>query len=462
MASIRKRRNSYSVVYSYINEKGEKKQKRESYPTYEEAHKRRAEVEFKQDSGTFISPNKRTVAEFLEDFVRLYGEKRWGLSMYMSNTGLIRNYINPIIGHMELQNVTTLEADRLIQRLLKTSPVNSPANRKKGDRISTTQIEKIYKILRCAFSQAVRWELIAKNPFAYTILPKVERKKREIWTADMIRIALDHCEDPVLYLAINLAFACSLRVGEITGLTWDCVNIRDEDIAADNASVFIEKELSRVSVKAMQVLEQRDIIKVFPPVFRPSGRPKEPTTLLVLKKPKTETSVRRVWLPRTLAYILREWKAAQEKNKVLLGSDYLDEGFVIAQANGRPCEHKIIEVAFNRLKEKAGLPNVVFHSLRHSSTTYKLKLNHGDLKATQGDTGHAQVDMITQIYAHILDEDRKINAQRFEEAFYFKPDLRQVQAPQETAPKVADLASIIQQLQQSPELAAVLREILVK
>lgn len=43
----------------------------------------------------------------------------------------------------------------------------------------------------------------------------------------------------------------------------------------------------------------------------------------------------------------------------------------------------MIEKAFSDLKKEAGLPNVVFHSLRHSSTTYKLKLNHGDLKATQ-------------------------------------------------------------------------------
>lgn len=462
MASIRRRRNSFSVVYTYINEKGEKKQKWESYPTYEEAHKRRAEVEYKQDLGTFITPSKQTVADFMEDFIRLYGEKRWGLSMYNSNTALIRNYVNPLIGHMELQSVTTLESDRLIQKLLKTPPVKCPANRGKGDRISKAQIEKIYKLLRCAFGQAVRWELIAKNPFAYTVLPKVEHKKREIWTADMIRTALDHCDDPMLYVAINLAFACSLRVGEISGLTWDCVNISDADIAADNASVYVEKELSRVSVKAMEVLDQRDVIKVFPPIFRPAQRPKEPSTVVVLKKPKTESSIRRVWLPRTLAYILREWKSAQDRQKALLGPEYEDNGFVVAQANGRPCEHKTIEKAFERLKENAGLPNVVFHSLRHSSTTYKLKLNHGDLKATQGDTGHAQVDMITQIYAHILDEDRKINAQRFEEAFYFKPDLRQVQVPQETAPRVADLASIIAQLQESPELAAALREILSK
>ena len=102
---------------------------------------------------------------------------------------------------------------------------------------------------------------------------------------------------------------------------------------------------------------------------------------------------------------------------------------VVALPNGRPCEDRIILKEFAKLREDAGLPKVVFHSLRHSSTTYKLKLNHGDLKATQGDTGHAEIDMITSIYAHILDEDRKVNAQKFETAFYAKPDLRNVRPP---------------------------------
>ena len=107
----------------------------------------------------------------------------------------------------------------------------------------------------------------------------------------------------------------------------------------------------------------------------------------------------------------------------------------------------------------AELPNVVFHSLRHSSTTYKLKLNHGDLKATQGDTGHAEIDMITRIYAHILDEDRKINAQKFESSFYSNPDLRQVRPPVDTQPSI-DVADLIQQLQNSPELATALAALL--
>lgn len=104
-------------------------------------------------------------------------------------------------------------------------------------------------------------------------------------------------------------------------------------------------------------------------------------------------------------------------------------------------------------------PKVVFHSLRHSSTTYKLKLNHGDIKATQGDTGHSQADMVTKVYAHILDEDRKVNAQKFESAFYANPDLRSVKAPDE--PQTAlDVQSIIVQLQQSPELLSALTSLI--
>lgn len=112
---------------------------------------------------------------------------------------------------------------------------------------------------------------------------------------------------------------------------------------------------------------------------------------------------------------------------------------------------------FEKLRKKSGLPNVVFHSLRHSSTTYKLKLNHGDLKATQGDTGHAEIDMITKVYAHILDEDRKINAQKFEVTFYSNPDLRKVKVPEE---KGVDLQLLIQQLKEPPELATALAQII--
>ena len=181
------------------------------------------------------------------------------------------------------------------------------------------------------------------------------------------------------------------------------------------------------------------------------------TTRLVLKAPKTESSVRRIWLPKTLAYILRKWQDSQNELKEFLGDEYQDYDLVVAQKNGRPCDGRVIEKEFERLKKKAELPNVVFHSLRHSSTTYKLKLNHGDLKATQGDTGHAEIEMITKVYAHILDEDRKINAQKFDSAFYSNPDLRQVKAPQVQGMSAEQLLA---QLKESPELANALAQLL--
>ena len=226
---------------------------------------------------------------------------------------------------------------------------------------------------------------------------------------------------------------------------------------ADNAYVYIDKELTRASKRAIETLGEKDIYYIFTPLMPNTS------TRIILKKPKTDSSIRKVWLPKTLAYILREWKKSQDELKGFLGDEYQDFDLVVALPNGRLCEDRIILKEFAKLREDAGLPKVVFHSLRHSSTTYKLKLNHGDLKATQGDTGHAEIDMITSIYAHILDEDRKINAQKFESAFYANPDLRSVRPPEEPkepAPATLDLEALVEQLRNSPELANTLAALL--
>ena len=62
------------------------------------------------------------------------------------------------------------------------------------------------------------------------------------------------------------------------------------------------------------------------------------STRIILKKPKTDSSIRKVWLPKTLAYILREWKSAQDE----LRDEYQDYDLVVALANGRPCEDRIL------------------------------------------------------------------------------------------------------------------------
>lgn len=455
MASITKRNSKYAVVYYYVDEKGEKRQRWETFDTHKEALRRKNEVDYQLDIGTYLSPTSQTVSEFLEDFVSLYGEGKWALNTYDGNTGLIRNYINPHIGKMKIQDITPMFIDQFYKTLQKTKPVSTKMRKAKGEYVSIRIVEKIHKLLKCAFKQAVRWELLQRNPFDLAIVKKPKYQPRAMWDADTIRKALDECRDSKLYIAMNLAFACSMREGEICGLTWDNVHITDDDIGADNAYVLVDKELQRCSQHVIEKLEKKDILFIFPTL-----NPKA-TTRIVLKTPKTDSSVRRIWLPKTVAYILRSWKKSQDELKAFLGDEYQDYNLVLTQEDGRPCEGRLILKELKKLREEAGLPNVCFHSLRHSSTTYKLKLNHGDLKATQGDTGHAEIDMITKVYAHILDEDRKVNAQKFEAAFYSNPDLRGVKAPPSTGGEV-DLAGLISQLQESPELAQTLAEVIGK
>ena len=295
MASIIKRKKNYSVVYNYVDENGETKQKWETWRTHKEALKRKAEVENQQFTGTFLPPSNQTIRDFLHDFVTLYGEKKWGVSMYDSQTALIANYINPIIGDMEVQAVTPRVVDGYIQTLQKTPSVSTKTRKAHTTYVTDKTIEKIIKLLRCAFKQAVRWEMISRNPFDNVILPKTEYAKRDIWDADMIRTALEKCTDSKLYVAMNLSFACSLRMGEILGLTWDNVHISDEDIAADNAYVYIDKELTRASKRAIETLGEKDIYYIFTPLMPNTS------TRLILKKPKTDSSIRKVWLPKTLA-----------------------------------------------------------------------------------------------------------------------------------------------------------------
>lgn len=328
MASIIKRKKAYSVVYSYTDEKSETKQKWETWHTHQEALKRKAEIENQQFTGVFIPPNNQTIADFMYDFVSLYGEKKWGVSTYDSNCGLIANYINPIIGDLKVQEVTTRTADKFVQTLQKTKPVVRRNIQPKTEYLQPANIEKIVKLVSCTFKQAIRWEMIAKNPFENVIMPKIEYNHRDIWTTEHIKKALDECKDTKLYIAMNLAFACSLRIGEILGLTWDNIHIGDDEIVADNAYIYIDKELTRASKRAIEMLGEKEIKYIFKPLMSNTS------TRIILKTPKTASSMRKVWLPKTVAYILKEWKKAQEEIKAFLGEEYEDYNLVIALPNG--------------------------------------------------------------------------------------------------------------------------------
>lgn len=245
----------------------------------------------------------------------------------------------------------------------------------------------------------------------------------------------------VMHCAIQLAFACCMRGGEVGGTQWERFSRSDQVL-------YIDRVIDRVDKKLIEKLPKMDILFRFPNLY-PGTR-----TVIVLKQPKTEGSIRTVYIPETVAKKLEKLREMQMKLKLELGDDgYMDYGLIICQANGRPImtEHlnkRFKEVLIGLNDPTINVDNVVFHSLRHTSTGVKLRLSKGDLKAVQGDGGWNSPDMVTKRYAHILDEDRRRLADEMEQSFYKG---KTEEAPVTAAPAL-DAEALASLLASNPEL----------
>ena len=424
--SISKKGNRYQVNYRVP---GEATPRTETYKTEDEALIRDVQIRLAKKNGTFQPPirikkgkveQRRdvTVREFLDEYVEVYGLKKWGNSFYSANMGLIQNYIKPYLGDRYVGSLTVRDMDAYYTMLLDQPAVVTAGHMDTGAKITASTISRIHKLLKSAFAKAMAWEYTAINPTIGATLPEYHSAERAVWSDDEALQALVACDNAVLRVCLYLALGCSMRLGEILGLQWSNVHLDEPLIVKGEAYLKVDRELRRCSNKSIEALERVNrstILFKFPRLI-----PKMATTTLVLKAPKTESSNRVIYLPGAVIAELRSVKSQQEQYKAQLGDEYKDYDLVVAQINGHPYEQKTIDKQFNKLIEKNGLRPVVFHSLRHSSTSLKLKLSRGNIKAVQGDTGHAEARMVTDTYAHGFDADRKLIAQEMDSGFFSK------------------------------------------
>ena len=105
----------------------------------------------------------------------------------------------------------------------------------------------------------------------------------------------------------------------------------------------------------------RKVILIFP------SQRKNNKTVRVLKTPKTDTSERKVYIPGFVAQCLIDIKKEQDEVKEALGSEYTDYNLIMATTFGMPINGSYIRDQMQKVIDKEGLPDVVFHSLRHTS-----------------------------------------------------------------------------------------------
>ena len=177
MASIQKKNNKYCVVYYCKDIEGKWKQKWETYDTKNEAKIRKAEIELKEKKGGIIVSNCKTLQDLINEYVELYGKDRWALSTYDGNMSLLKNYILLIIGKTPLTDINTRFLEIYYKTLTKTPSVPDLNGNIRSEFVSTSVIRDVHKLLKSCFNQAVKWDIMEKNPAFKATVPKHKSKK---------------------------------------------------------------------------------------------------------------------------------------------------------------------------------------------------------------------------------------------------------------------------------------------
>jgi integrase len=342
---------------------------------------------------------------------------KWAPKTYMSNKATIQNLICPYIGNMNVQKVTTLSLENLYITLSRTPCGQYAAGKKQTlsekqqkRHLSGTTVHDVHRLLRTAFDYAVEWGLVAKSPVPKDA-PKRTTEERTIWDKETMLAALDSMkENQILHLAVHLTLVGALREGELMGLTPS-----DLDFESNNGvgTFSINKSMQRVDKVALEKVSPDQILYTF------DDKREYSKSSLILKSTKTDASTRDIFMTPMLKKELQLWLTKLEQDKEYYGERYQNCGMLFRLPNGQVIEPILMRKWFIQWQNAhPEFERIVFHALRHSSATYYLTISNGNIKAVQGNTGHAQAGTLVNVYAHIQQESRKQLAKVFTDQFY--------------------------------------------
>ena len=119
----------------------------------------------------------------------------------------------------------------------------------------------------------------------------------------------------------------------------------------------------------------------------------------VFSEPKTDQSRRSIGLPASVVAVLKEHQKKQERYKDFDG--FTDQDLVFSTKRGTPFGSRNILTYFHTALDKAGLPKVSIHSLRHFHASMLLKAG-AHPKIVQSRLGHSQIGMTMDLYSHLM------------------------------------------------------------
>jgi integrase len=347
---IRERSPGHWAIILDVNDNGKRRRKWHSFA----GTKRHAQVECSRlitamSSGDYVPSNKMMLADFLFRWLD-YKKARLSPLSFERYQNIVHINIVPAIGSIPLAKLRAVDLAGLYAKAL--------------ERLSARTVVYIHRVLYQALGQAVRWQMLGRNPVLAVDPPKAERKEMRALDADGIVALLDAARGTSTYLPVLLAALTGMRRGEIAALRWRSVDL-------DNATLAVVVSL-------------------------------EQTAKTVREKTPKNGKGRLLALSPLLVDELRQHKARQAEHLLRHGVALTNNHHVVMRADALPYLPRSITDMFNQLLDRRpSLPRIRFHDLRHSHATALLTAGVHP-KVAQERLGHHSISMTMDLYSHTM------------------------------------------------------------
>ncbi len=303
-----------------------------------------------------------TVERYLSDWLETTRQSL-APTTYAHYEQIVRCHLVPSIGRVRLRKLNPGHVERLKDSVL----------REKGRTPGTTN--QVLLTLSVALNQAVKWDLIAKNPAKAVRKARDDRAGMVCLTEEeagrLVAVAKGTRREALYQVALK----CGLREGEILALRWEDVDLEGRHLAVERSVHTHGRE----------------------PRFGPT---------------KTGEG-RSIVVHPSIIECLKRHHRMQLEDKMLCGKDWQNTGLVFCGENGGVQKANGVLGRLRKDLKEAGLPPVRFHDLRDTAAT--LLLDHGEkIHVVAKILGHKDPAMTLRRYAHVLPDSKEEAARRME------------------------------------------------
>lgn len=320
--------------------------------TEKEAYKFLEEAKLQQKQGTLATGPQQSLKDFLEYWLEDVEKPTVGVSTYIGNRIAIRKYLIPGLGHVRLQKLTAHQLQVFYARHLREG-------------MSASRVARLNTVLHKALDHAKRLRFVGVNVSEDVELPRVRKRAYQVLDVEQARLLLQVASERGLDTLLALAVVTAMRKGEILGLRWSDIDMVKQEIRISRTVNY----------------------------YTGYG--------FVETDGKTKSSVRVIKLPSFLFGMLKKHHALQLEDKLMVGDAWVDRDLVFPRKDGDFMRRNTLDYHVDRLLEKAGLPSVRFHDLRHSAATILLAMGV-PANVVQELLGHADIKMTLGTYGHVL------------------------------------------------------------